>query len=96
MEKQYNSEKWVYVTGIWMNLKNEESKQMVEESNDIITSRIRNIIYAETWKIKQKYEFNMNIETLQEEQSRHCSCIQYVAQSSERFSASLLIHLTAI
>lgn len=44
-------EKWAHVADIWMNLKNEESKQMVEESNSIITSRIRNRIYAETWKI---------------------------------------------
>jgi len=34
------SEKWVYVADIWVNLKNEESKQMVDESNVIITSTL--------------------------------------------------------
>lgn len=54
IKKQYKSEKWAHVADIWMNLKNEESKQMVEESNYTITSRIRNRIYTETWKIKKR------------------------------------------
>lgn len=41
-----------------MNLKNEESKQMVEESNDIITSRKRNIIMLRGGKLKKdRFEY---------------------------------------